>query len=379
MNRTITGPSALRRAFSVALALALPAFAQDPRPPAVLQKDVDDAIKRGADFLMAKAKEGLPGDVPINGGKGLNYNGLVLYTLLHAGVDKDDGTVQRLAETVKNEKPARTYNVSMAACALAHLDANKYREQLAIWAQWLSDTQCDNGQWSYGEAYDVPMPKVPTASGSGTGGNAAAVKFPVKRSKRVGPASGDNSNSQYAALGMWACSRAGVEFDSGVVDAALKWWEGCQQPDGGWGYNENGKFDEKHGTYGAMTAGGAGSLVILRKLKGHDPKSSAAKKGIAWLGANWSVEKHPRSPADREMFHYYHLYAVERLGDLFGTEKMGKWTWYAEGADWLLKQQRGGAWWGKDQGWIIADTCFAILFLHRSMAVKTVNPFEKPK
>jgi len=357
------------------LLCAILIMTQDPKPPLINQKDVDEAIKRGHDWLLSKVKEGLPGDVALNGGKGLTYDGLVLYTLKHAGCDVNDGTIQRLIATVKGAKPTRTYQVATHALALALIDPNKYRETLAIYAQYLVDQICDNGQWGYGDAYEVPVPAVPVASGEGA---STTAKFKIKKSKKFTPAAvGDNSNTQYAALGLWACSKAGVEFDPEFLDRAIKWWETTQQPDGGWGYSDQGKFDDKHGTYGAMTAGGAGSLVILRKLRGHDPKSSAARKGIQWCVDHWAVDKNPATPQDRLWAHFYFLYALERLGDLFGTEKMGKHLWYAEGADYLLKTQKVGTWCGTNAGFMIPDTCFGVLFLKRSMAVATTSAADK--
>ena len=68
----------------------------------------------------------------------------------------------------------------------------------------------------------------------------------------------------------------------------------------------------------------------------------------------------------------YHLYAVERAGRMLGFKKIGKQDWYAEGARWLLDNQKpDGSW--RDAGvdttarrppyLDTADTCFAILFL----------------
>lgn len=357
------------------LLIALVLCIQNPKPPLVNQKDVDEAIKKGADFLLQKVKDGL-GMPSINADKGLSYEGIVLYTLVHAGVDVKDVTMQRLIETVKNQKVNRTYTAAMNACALMMVDPNKYREQLALIAQYLVDNQALNGQWGYGEAYDIPMPTLPVASGQGDTPAPAKVKFNVKRSKKIAaPQVGDNSNSQYAALGLWACSKAGAEYEQEVLDRAIKWWEGSQQPDGGWGYCWDGKHDEKMGTFGSMTAGGAGSLVILRKLRGHDPKSGPARKGIQWIADHWTVAKNPGAPQDREIWHYYYLYAMERLGDLFPTDKMGKYLWYAEGADFLIKNQKGGMWQSAPQALPIADTCFGILFLKRSMSVITTSAF----
>jgi hypothetical protein len=57
---------------------------------------------------------------------------------------------------------------------------------------------------------------------------------------------------------------------------------------------------------------------------------------------------------------------VERAGDLYPTEKLGKRAWYAMGAKHLLKTQGAdGLWPSKKADLVIADSCFALLFLER--------------
>jgi len=57
---------------------------------------------------------------------------------------------------------------------------------------------------------------------------------------------------------------------------------------------------------------------------------------------------------------------MERVGDLYPTEKFGKRAWYAIGATYLLKTQRpDGTWEAGYPDMAIADTCFALLFLER--------------
>ena len=111
---------------------------------------------------------------------------------------------------------------------------------------------------------------------------------------------------------------------------------------------------------------------LLRKVRGGSGRSSTAKKAIAWLGAKFSVSDHPAAPPDRQRFHFYYLYALERIGDLSKTKKMGRHKWYDEGARWLLaNQHQSGMWQGTQRGREISATCFAILFLERAMKVAT--------
>jgi hypothetical protein len=346
------------------LTITIALLCQGGPPPT--QPEVDGAIDRGAAWLMSYVKRGLPGEVSVNSGKGLRYDSLVLYTLVHAGVDREDRSFQDLVRSVANRKITRTYTAACVAVALNALSSSKYRSKIYQCAQFLVDNQCQNGQWDYGRPFDIPT--IPVEKGG------------VTRSKiRVGTTSklkptlhGDNSNSQYAALGLYACWQAGFEFDRKFLTRAINWWEGSQRGDGSWNYCENGRNEAAIAGFGAMTAGGGASLIMLRKVRGGSGRSSTAKKAIAWLGAKFSVSDHPAAPPDRQRFHFYYLYALERLGDLSKTKKMGRHKWYDEGARWLLaNQHQGGMWQGTQRGREISATCFAILFLERAMKVAT--------
>ncbi len=339
---------------------------QDPKPPIVLQRDIDDAIKRGADWLLASVQAGLP-ESPFHGAKRMGHEGLVLYTLMHAGIDRKDARILKLVATIKSARPRHTYQAATNAIGLQAYDTKgDCLADIAVCAQYLVDTQAQNGQWGYGEPYDIQAP-VPTG-----GGAVGGAKMAIKRNTGLKrPPNGDNSNSQYAALGLWACEKAGFDIENTVLEAATKWWEGCQREDGSWGYCDQGKFDAAQGSYGSMTAGGASSIVLLRQMRGSSAKTSAVNKAITWLGAQFAVDKNPAADSGRQVWHFYYLYALERCGDLLGLDKIGKWAWYWEGADWLVKNQKGGQWSGQDPRMVFADTCFAILFLERAMRVTT--------
>src|SRR5206468_12811238 len=80
----------------------------------------------------------------------------------------------------------------------------------------------------------------------------------------------------------------------------------------------------------------------------------------------------PHNPGLPWNWNYYYLYALERVGMLYGTPSIGTHDWYAEGSRKLLElQQSDGSWWdrvdgNKHQGGASRDTCFALLFLKRA-------------
>ncbi len=358
------------------LLLALAAAFQDPKaPPApkVDQNRIDNAIDKGAAYLLKQAANGLQAVKHEHGGE-IPTDELVFYTLIHAGVDPADPTFQALLDKLLEKELTKTYSVSLMAMGLETYDRKKYQYRIAQCAQFLVDNQCENGQWDYGQAVPLENKKPPpkdVASGDGKGsgpskGKTESLPPPVQvRRRSKGRDKGDNSNAQYAALGIRACLQANVAVPPDVLATALKWWESNQVADGSWGYGYMASQDTSG--YGSMTAGGVGAMIIykhfLRQDYRRDPKVA---KGLEWLGKNFTVKENPKYQ-DPKVWHLYWLYAVERVGMLFGTETLGKHEWYPEGANFLLDAQRAdGSWSGLSMGGPVADTCFAILFLRRA-------------
>ena len=366
----------------ILIALLLFAAVQDKKgqPSKVDQSKVDGAIKRGVEYL--KSQLGKYGSLNRR-----RSEELILWTFTHAGVPENDPDFEKLFKTVTESPLEWTYNVSLQAMILEELDRVKYQGRIAQCAQFLVDNQCKNGQWSYGEpdlfAKDVPTGGAPKAVASGggkatkpgPGGTRTKPKVvrhvPVKQMKS-GPATGDNSNSQYAALGLRACLDAGIDVDPQVLAQARKWWIGAQNSDGGWGYNDHG---EKGGgeneesvsntSYGSMTVGAVGALCIYDYYMGMQYKQDpAVNRGLEWITKNYDVTKNPRK---KNFAFLYYLYGLERAGILYGTERFGANEWYPDGANYLLgTQQASGGWTTNDRiGGNPRDTCFAVLFLRR--------------
>ncbi|HKS16306.1 MAG TPA: prenyltransferase/squalene oxidase repeat-containing protein [Planctomycetota bacterium] len=342
--------------------LALGLLLQDP--PKVNQRAIDYAVERGGLFLVGELARPIEGKFAEKMRWGRDE--LILYALIHVGVDYSNHRAYTTAlEEIATQELRNTYQASLTALVLESVDKVKYYGQLAQCAQFLVDNQCANGQWSYGKPVKMPdLPKGPAKDG----GTVTAIKI-VKRGK--GPDRGDNSNSQYAALGLRACAAAGLQLPDEVFTAAAKWWEKNQGKDGGWGYADAGQMGDP--SYGSMTAGGVASLIIFRHLLRQDTEKHAPiKKAMEWMGSNLVITENPGYERPYQWHHYW-LYAVERAGILGGTEKLGDHWWYSEGVDHLLKaqDQKRGFWISEKNGMesvggAAADTAFAILFLRRA-------------
>ncbi len=424
----------------LAILVALPATAQqqpNPNQPfpqwEVDQMKVDKAIEKGVAHLKAGDHTALRKHAE----RDVSDCELVLYTYVHAGVPQDDPAFKTLFDDMIKRQMQATYCVSLQAMILEDLDRVKWQKRIAACAQFLLDNQCTNGQWTYGSPsiYVEEMDATPTGGTkkdvpSGPGGDkvksfeslppAHGLKQKPKvgkhikvEKKRDGPAGGDNSNTQYAALGLRACHDAGIDLPPAVIDKAMTWWRTSQKEDKdakpeklieggvngpevpkgpvgggtvagarvtevqaapqGWCYGAH----ADHKAYGSMSAGAIGSLAIYNYIKDNDEgkkrswkKDKDAHEGLVWLAKNFSVTgnpgpyEHGGMAENSKHQYYYYLYGLERAGMLYGTEVIGTHKWYPEGAKVLIEAQAAGGQWGDG----VHDTCFAILFLKRATA-----------
>src|SRR5436190_2651219 len=360
------------------------------------QARIDAAVRKGVEFLKTAPTPGF------SYGKIDTTYELVLLTFVHAGVPETDAKFQEYFKMLLERPLDRTYPVVLQAMILEEVDRVKYQGRIAQCAQFLVDNQCVNGQWSYGEpsphVKDVPPTKdVASAAkpkeAARDFGNTGPKEKPKVRSKiavkkmKDGPATGESSNSQYAALGLRACHDAGIVLPKEVVQNARKWWLESQHgsaeksvatggemggPPRGWCYSKESVCAKGHHPYASMTAGGVGAVAICNYILDLDRKRDPAiRSGLAWLDANWSVTGNT-GPAEfagtTAAEHYYYLYALERAGMLLDIPMIGNHDWYVEGAKALLDAQKdGGSWVGgggrSNATW---DTCYAILFLKKA-------------
>jgi hypothetical protein len=339
---------------------------------------VDLAIGRGVEYLKGQLDP-----VLANRGDARPLE-LVLWTLVHAGVSEGDPDFQQLLKVMLDSRLEHTYNVALQAMLLEELHRVKYQLRIQQCAQFLVDNQCRNGQWSYGTpslfAEDIHV-------GMGRDLATVAVRTPVREyvpdgqrlkpkvrtfyriwKRREGPPVGDNSNSQYALLGLRACHDAGILLPPEVIRQSQKWWRDSQNDDPkrepsegqGWGYGGRNQGP----AYGSMTAGAVGSLAVGAYILREDwRRDRALQRGLLWLARHFSVAENPEKDNPTQWLYYY-LYALERAGVLAGVEKIGIHDWYSRGVRAILEsQQADGAWRG---GQPVPDTCFAVLFLRRA-------------
>ena len=325
----------------------------------VTSAQVERAIRQGVVYLISRQQA--DGQWPGQSG----MTPLATLALLTAGEAPDSPAVQAGLDAITHQRGItgpETYTISLRMMALAAADPVKYRPWIENYARRLQQTQIARfgrpgfatmgGGWGYG-----------------MGG---------------GP---DNSNTQYALLGLQAAAEAGVPIAPIVWSDARRYWLECQQRDGGWSYGQSGN------SYGSMTTAGVASLVITgvklvrskEILEGESIRDCGVEtvdlplaRGLNWLANNFSVSN---NPGHNGQYKLYYLYGLERAGRLSGVRHFGRHDWYREGAEELLGTQDkiAGFWHGSngDSDPILA-TSFALLFLAKGRAPVLINKLRHP-
>lgn len=310
------------------------------------------AINRGIDFLKSKQRaDGRWDEFP--GAPG-GIDALATLALLSCDVPVDNPKIQASLKYLRQLPPENTYVTSLQTMVFALADSKRDFALIRRNANWLMQTRLPDGRWTYGSQ---------------------------------GRGSGDNSNTQFALLGLQAAADVGFEVPEQFWSTCRNYWTRSQGRMGSWGYPST------EGASGSMTAAGISSLIITsRELldveKGtvngkpvlcdgakSDPNLQAA---IDWVGRNFSVDN---NPGGSNSWLYYYLYGLERAGRLSGRRFFGDHDWYRRGVSYLVgRQQVSGSWNipGGNRPAEVINTSFALLFLSKGRIPILVNKLKHP-
>ncbi|MCD4824261.1 MAG: DUF4159 domain-containing protein [Phycisphaerae bacterium] len=326
--------------------LALPAAAFAQPAQQLTSEQVNAAIAKAVAWLRQKQRA--DGTWPGLGHEG-GVTALCTLALLNAGADANDPAVAKGIARLHKIPNHATYTTSLKCQVYAAADPKKYAAQLKAAAEHLINTQRANGMWGY--------------------------------SKSRGR--GDNSNAQFALLGLHQAANAGVKVPKRVWQRSSKHFINGQNRDGGWGYMSRG---EK--SYGSMTAAGIASLYICGQslAVGRDrtfqdgaypgcgkySRNVVLAKGLKWMTKKFSVKRNP----NRGSWYYYYLYGLERVGMISGRHAFGSHDWYREGAAELISRQNAAGHWGR--GRQMYQTAFAVLFLAKGNRPVLIQKVQWP-
>jgi hypothetical protein len=331
-----------------------------PAPAGVTREEVERAIREGVSFLKKHQRD--DGSWPdVEGEARTGTTSLVTLALLTAGEKVDSPEIHRSLQLLRKLKPEdlrSTYAIGLQTMVFAAAEPELDKLRLAANVDWLERAQIKPGD-------PVAWP-----------GSWTYTDF--KRGKH-----GDNSNSQYALLGLHAASEVGVPVKPEVWALARAYWERYQRRDGSWAYTP-----DSPASTASMTCAGVSSLIIsgLRRYQGQEYLQDDAIKncgkgganpklamGINWLARNFQVGE---NYGGGQQWKFYYLYGLERAGRLAGIRYFGSHDWYRLGAEELVQNQNklDGYWQGAlMENDPILSTSFALLFLAKGRAPVLVN------
>jgi hypothetical protein len=336
-------------------------------PKEELVERVRKAIDSGVRFLSEKEKgkgNWEVGETSVSNPGGLSC--LAVLALLNAGVPPNDPLIQRGIAYIRTVPPSRTYVVSLQTMVFAELQArstgkaerNEDADRIQRNVDWLLKAMIRRGNGIGGWSY-----------------------FAEGRT-------GDNSNTQYALLGLHAGHLAGAKIDRTVWEAIRQYYLD-EQHEGGWVYSS------QHGGQPILTmttAGVCGLLISGLELNqgreeidakgvvtgcGVYTEDRKLAQGLAWISRKFVPRRAEGGWNDFDHNNYYSLYGIERAGRLSGQRFFGDYDWYRIGCQYLLEKQRNG-YWEENQGGdsvAVISTSFALLFLSKGRTPILISKF----
>ncbi len=416
---------------------------------------IEKAVKKAVGYLKGMHQ---PGPTYRGGSHGTGTAPLVGLALLEAGVPQTDPALKNIISFVRENALAQTatYNVSLTILFLDKLGHPGDRPIIQLLGVRLLAGQEPGGGWSYdcGNALtadeearlkkvfqnenklvakqkakkdrpDLPAdpkkkdtpPAEPKPNDEMPQLHAEVVKWGKLINKMGGGdrfgigrfGDGDNSNTQFAVLGVWTARKHGLPCDAAIA-LFEKRFHASQDADGGWGY----KADFRRGSTPAMTCAGLLALAVSHgsmenALRNKPDKEAPAKpKGMVEVGDDAAIKaglkclgnyitiakgqppegrvnrakRGKRFKPDELNSNLYFLWSLERVAVLYGLETIGNHDWYVWGADALVDTQMANGSW-TTRGFIGANpevnTAFAILFLSRANIARDLSTALKGK
>ncbi|MGH7169546.1 MAG: hypothetical protein ACRELG_04625 [Gemmataceae bacterium] len=344
-------------------------IAEEPRRPLTLEERVNHAIDRGIVCLRKKHNKH---------NQYRKYLGLLGLTLLECGIPAGDASVQEIAAWIRSRRRdlTQTYELSLAILFLDRLGEPRDQPLIRTFGQRLLFGRLNCGAWTYScqindpKRYQSTVPLIIRWPGTPIHKHPNRVRRVVYR--------GDNSNTQFAILGLWVAQRHGVPSHSALL-ATEQYFRATQLADGSWSYHPNARLWRDSMTcaglmsvamrYGAI--GGQGRDIRPdHPLHVHDGAINQGLRALAQSLDKISVVG-DRIIGVEARDPLYFLWSLERMAVIYDLKKIGPREWYPWAAEMLVATQR------PDGGWTgLGDpigTCFALLILKRSNFAKDLQ------
>ena len=406
----------------IALTLALTVIASGR---AGEQDVIDQAVQRGVAHL--RSIQGPDGSWNFSG-HAMGATALAGLALLECGVKRDDPAVHRALEYIREGASgsenvpgsSQTYDISLAILFLDRYGNTRDIHLIESLTVRLMGGQNSQGGWGYTcptiNADETQRLRQSVRTGPDnlrdTKKRPAVEDLPreivrqIQQIQIVQPVGnpsggGDNSNTQFATLGLWVGRRHGLPVETSLARIEQR-YRATQNPDGGWGYNVGFSVASKDtmtcaGLLGLAAAYGYAiekeSLQVVkdpkkqRKQPADLMKDRNVNAGLLALGTvigtplNMDIGRQANqgnllnlNPTATSVLpgvgklqvNYYLMWSIERVAMAFELEKISKKDWYRWGVQLILSQQQADGSWRGTYGEGGIDTCFALFFLRRS-------------
>jgi hypothetical protein len=339
----------------LAVGLENPAAAGDGNQRPLVDR-VRRAIERAIQFLRDQEDRNGHWEIdaqPVSTRPG-GETALAMLALLNAGVKPDDPIIERSLKYLRKIAPRDTYVVGLQTMVFAAAGKDVDFPLIQRNVQWLIDARVMDGKELHGWTYNK------------TG------------EARLAPGLTDNSNTQYALLGLHEGHRAGALVPKEVWKSIETYYVKSKADEFGWGYLPS--FNPVRHTPPILTMTVAGMCGLLiagmelnegRETDNHDgsfkncgfyKENEHIAKALKWIAEHFQIERLAGGNV------YYNIYGLERAGRLTGLRFLGNHDWYREGCVFLVDGQRDDGSWHQPGGfdhWPCISTSFALLFLSK--------------
>ena len=196
-------------------------------------REISQAIAKGVEFLKGAQSDRGEWDEPAQNQHPLGMTALAGLALLENGVAREASEISKAREVVTAlaRESEQTYDVALAILFLARCQQTRKGDADSL-IQALGRRL---GQGDHDGIWDYSVPRNVEET---TGAASRARRGERRKTGRINrffSGAGDNSNTQFALLGLWAAGRHGFDSDANLesIDGHFR---STQLGDGRWGY-----------------------------------------------------------------------------------------------------------------------------------------------
>jgi VWFA-related protein len=327
------------------------------------EADIARAVERGTAFLRhAQGADGAWNFTYMHQHR-LGMTALAGLALLENGVAADDPAILGARRAVEglSVRSDQTYDLALAILFLTRQGSTRKGagdELLPLLASRLAAGD-HGGSWTY----IVPMNDDRPSRGSNWEPRALRRAIAGRSRESALGSVGDNSNTQFALLGLWAAGRNVFDADQ-ALESIDGHFRSTQLGDGGWGYRQGMPGSHSMSCAGLMGLAMAAARPSLAERQTARARGAALAADPAFQAALQAVARDARQIDENSDIYY--LWSLERVCVALGLRLLDGFDWYARGARILLDQQQSDGSWPNGRWGVYPSTCLSLLFLRKA-------------